>query len=96
MGSIVALSHSYYAIVVGVALGDVQCGRQLDRHEQNKDNGPGIGHQVGKARVPSNGQNWENKDLAPKVTFSPLAYHWSCGLDLMTFHITGHAVQTLP
>ena len=36
-----------------------------------QDDGPGTeGHQGGKPWVPSNGQNWENKNLTP-----PLAYH---------------------
>ena len=42
--------------------------------------------------MPSNGKNWENKDPAPRVIFSSLSYHWSCSLDPLTFHITGHAV----
>ena len=35
-------------------------------------------------RVPSNGQNWENKDLTPKVTFPTVANFWSYGLDPLT------------
>ena len=50
-------------------------GRQLDRREQSKDNGPGTeGHQGRKPLVPSDKQNCENKDPASRVTFSPGAY----------------------
>lgn len=42
------------------------CGRQLDIQEQTKDARPGAeGHQGKKPRVPSNGQNWGNKDCPP-------------------------------
>ena len=42
------------------------CGRRSGRQEQSQDGGPGTeGHWGRKPRVPSNGQNWENKDLAP-------------------------------
>ena len=52
------------------------CGRQLDRHEQSKEDGPGTeGCQGRKPWAPSNRQNWKNKVLAPRVTFSPLEYH---------------------
>lgn len=33
--------------------------KQTDRHEQSKDDGPGMeGHQGGKPQVPRNVQNW--------------------------------------
>lgn len=42
-----------------------KCGRQWDRQEQSKDDGPGTeGHEGEKPRVPTSG---ENKDLAPSV-----------------------------
>ena len=48
------------------------CSGQLDRHEKNRNNRPGMEyHQGGKLQVPGNGQNWENKDLAPRITFPP-------------------------
>ena len=34
-----------------------------------------------KPQAPSNEQNWEDKDLTPRVTFPMPADHWSCGLD---------------
>lgn len=72
------------------------CGRQLDKHGQKKDDGPGIkGHEDGKLGVPSNGQNEENKDLAPRVICVPPAYCWPCGLNSLTSHISGHALWTL-
>lgn len=58
------------------------CG-QLDRHELSKDHGPGTeGHRDGKPQVSSSGQSIVGQDLAPSVTFPPLAYH-------------GHEVWTL-
>ena len=69
----------------------LECGRLLERHEQSKDNGPDIeGHQGRKPWVPSNKQNGGNKDPTPRLTFPPLAHHWSCSLDLLTLHITSH------
>lgn len=47
------------------------------------------GHQGRAPQVPN---KEENKDLAPRVAIPPLAYRWSCGLDPLTFHITGHMV----
>lgn len=53
------------------------CGRQLDNHEQGKDNGPGTdGHQGRKPQVSSNGKNWEKKYLTLSETFPSLAYHF--------------------
>ena len=57
------------------------CGKQLDRSRartmgQVRKVTPGQ-----KILMPSNGQNWENKNLALRVTFPSLAYHQSCGLD---------------
>ena len=70
---------------------------QAVRDEQSKDNGLATeGQQGGKPWVPINGQNWENKDLIPRVTFPPLAYHWSYELNPLTFHIAGHSVWPLP
>lgn len=48
----------------------------------------------GKPQVPSNKQNWGNKDLAPRVTFLLLAYLQARTLEPLTFHTTGYAVQT--
>ena len=54
------------------------CGRQLDRHDQSKEEEPATGsHQGQHPWVTSNRQNWENKDLAPKVTFPRLVDRWS-------------------
>ena len=59
----------------------VLCVRQLDRHAQSKDSGPGTeGYQGRKSQVPSSGQT-ENKDFASRVTFPPPAYCWSFRLD---------------
>ena len=37
-------------------------------------------------------RNWENKDLTPRVTFSLLAYRWSCVLDPLNFQVADHVV----
>ena len=67
--------------------------QQAVRHEQSKGHRSGTeGHQGRKPQVPSNGQNWENKDLAPRVTSPHLEYHCSCGFDPLIFHIIGHTV----
>lgn len=51
------------------------CDRQLDRCEQSKDDEPGTEDHLGRnPLVSSNGQNWETKDLTPRVIFLPLAY----------------------
>lgn len=60
------------------------------RHKQSKDYGPGI--ETHQARKPggwgiAQGQNWQNKDLAPRVTYPPLAYCWPWALDPLTFHM---------
>lgn len=69
-----------------------KCDTQLDRQEQSKNNKPGTeGYQGRKPWGPSNGQNWENKDLALRETFPLLAC--SSGLIL---HVAGHVAQTLP
>ena len=54
---------------------------QAAKNERRQGPGTG-GGQGGKPQVPSNGQNWGNGALAPRLTFPPLAYHWSCTLDL--------------
>ena len=64
------------------ARGRKYCSRELDRNQQSRNNGPSMEcHQSGKAWVPSNWQNWKNKDLTPRLTFPPLAYRSLCGLD---------------
>ena len=73
------------------------CSRQLDRHEQSRNDRPGMEYYQGRnPHVPSKGQNCENKALDPRVTFSPLAYHWSCCLVPLTCQIANHVVQMLP
>lgn len=53
----------------------LSCGRLLNRYEQSKDDGPSIeDHWFQKPRVPKNGQNWENRYFALRLTFPPLAY----------------------
>ena len=65
------------------------CVGQSDRHEPSKDDRP-----VGKVtwayspRSLATGKTGK-QDLVPRVTFPPLACHWSCGLDPLTFLITG-------
>ena len=52
------------------------------RLEQSKDGRPGTeGHQGGKPQMLGKGQNWENKDLASREFFPPLAHHSSHALD---------------
>ena len=63
----------YYWFILNILV--LLCGRQLDRHEQSKDYGPGIkGHQDRKPQVLSNRRNCTNRDLASSVTFPPVAY----------------------
>ena len=51
---------------------NVYDGSHADRWELSKDDQLSTeGLQSGKPRVPSNGQNWEHKDIAPRVTFLP-------------------------
>lgn len=53
---------------------------QLDAREQSTGDGPGRG----KPQMPSKGQNWENKALAPGDPPSP-GIPWSCSLDPWPF-----------
>lgn len=57
-----------------LSLNERICGKHLGRHKQSKDNVPGTeGHQGGMPQVPSNGRNWENKDLALQGDLSSLS-----------------------
>lgn len=62
---------------------DVTEQRQCARHRRSPQ---------WKARVPSNRQNWDIKDLGLRANFSPLGFefpelsnHWPCSLDSLTF-----------
>lgn len=54
----------------------IDCDRQLDSHEQSKDDGAGIeGHKGGKPQVPEV-RGWGG-NLILRVAFPPQAYRWS-------------------
>ena len=63
------------------------CNRQSDRCEQSRQR-QWVMEAGRRARVPSNGQKRDGKDLAPRVTVLLPA----CSLDMLTFHIAGHMV----
>nr|KAF6303964.1 hypothetical protein mMyoMyo1_008947 [Myotis myotis] len=74
-----------------IDLGYLPRKNNLHLHSENV-RPPEQGHRPGtethRGRKPwmlSKGQNWKNKNLTSRVTHLPLAYHWSGGLNSLTF-----------